>query len=382
MPPSLLIQYIRRLAAPKQNSLSDRELLNRFASTRDEAAFEALVRRHGPMVLGLCQRMLHNGHNAEDVFQATLLVLARKASAQRWHESVGSWLYEVAYRLCLAARAREARRRRHEGRVAVKAPEGPLAEVSLREARMLLDEELRRLPERYRAPLILCYLEGMTRDEAARQLGWSLDTLKRRLGQGRALLKQRLTRRGLTLSVVLLAPGETVSAGLVEAAVKAAVAGPLFEQVTALAEAAMKMTSLSKLKMALAALLTTSFLAVGLTAHQALEAKQQAKPKPMTSGASRPSSEEPATRLDLFGDPLPEGAVARIGTSRLREQGYTCVLAYSPDGRRFAYASQGSGPIHICEAADGKPVRDFQLRALWPDFSGTDQSRVTRVGSE
>src|SRR5690242_9836509 len=104
MQPSLLIRYIRRLAEPKQNALSDRDLLRRFAEERDEAAFEAIVRRHGPMVLGLCQRMLHDSHDAEDVFQATLLVLARKVTAMHWQESVGTWLYEVAYRLCLEAR--------------------------------------------------------------------------------------------------------------------------------------------------------------------------------------------------------------------------------------------------------------------------------------
>src|SRR5262245_34356888 len=201
----LLLRQIRRLTEAAHGPLSDRELLARFAGRRDEAAFEAVVRRHGLMVLRVCQRALGNSPDAEDVFQATFLVLARKAAALRWQPSVGTWLYEVASRLCHKTQAAAARRRVHEGRAPSRPPADPSAEITCREAQAVLDEELNHLPSRYRAPLVLCYLEGLTRDEAARQLSWSLGTLKRRLEQARARLRGRLTRRGVAPAAALSA---------------------------------------------------------------------------------------------------------------------------------------------------------------------------------
>src|SRR5262249_21397197 len=160
--------------AHSTGQLTDRELLQRFTSRRDEAAFTTLLQRHGPMVLRACQRVLHHGHDAEDVFQATFLVLARQAGTRRWQPSVANWLYEVACRLAGKARAQTPRRRDHERRVQEKPAADPLVDLSVREAQALLDEELNRLPTRNRAPLVLCYLQGATRDEAAQQLGWSL----------------------------------------------------------------------------------------------------------------------------------------------------------------------------------------------------------------
>src|SRR5262249_43115396 len=174
-----------------------------FVTRRDEAAFTALVRRHGPMVLGVCQRVLSHRQDAEDACQATFLVLARKATSPRWHDSVASWLYEVAYHLALKARAAAARRSAHEGRARPRPGADPLADVTLRELQSVLDEELARLPAQYRAPLILCCLEGAARDEAAQQLGWTLQTVKNRLERGRELLRARVARRGLALGGVL-----------------------------------------------------------------------------------------------------------------------------------------------------------------------------------
>src|SRR5262249_43591637 len=154
----------------------------------------------GPLVLGVCWRLLHDWHDAEDAFQATFLVLARKAGAVRWRDSVSNWLYQVAYRVATKARADASRRRGHERRAAKEnrflGETGltPNREATLREVCAVLDEELHGLPERYRAPLLLCYLEGQTQDQAARRLGWSLRTLKRRLEQARELLRRRLTR--------------------------------------------------------------------------------------------------------------------------------------------------------------------------------------------
>src|SRR6266478_986049 len=158
---SLVLQHVRKLlAAQDADRFSDRELLQRFAQERDEAAFTAIVRRHGSMVLNVCQRILHNCHDAEDAFQATFLILARKAAARPWQESVANWLYLVAYRLALKVKAEAGRRSRHEARAEARLPADPLAAVSGRELCAALDEELGRLSEQCRAPLVLCCLEG------------------------------------------------------------------------------------------------------------------------------------------------------------------------------------------------------------------------------
>jgi RNA polymerase sigma factor (sigma-70 family) len=224
-----VLRHLRRLAAPAAEPASDRTLLERFTARHDEAAFSELVRRHGPLVQGVCRRLLGDIHAAEDAFQATFLLLATRAGSLRRPESVGCWLHGVARRVALRARVRADRLRRRERRADVKAVARPAAaELSWREVCAVLDDELARLPERYRAPLVLCYLEGRTRDEAAKQLGWSVTVLRGRLERGRDRLRQRLTRRGLGLEAALLveavAPVD-VSAGVVEATVRAVAGG-------------------------------------------------------------------------------------------------------------------------------------------------------------
>ncbi len=203
-----LMCYIRRLAAlPLGKDVSDAALLDRFIAVRDEQAFTALVKRHGAMVLQVCWRILGNGAHAEDAFQATFLVLARKAAAVQPREALPAWLHGVARRVALKARV--ARIRCHETGPLLEAPADgradPLAELSARELLTIVDEEVQRLPERYRLPIILCCLEGQTLEEAARQLGWTPGSVKGRLERGRARLHDRLVRRGLTLSAALAA---------------------------------------------------------------------------------------------------------------------------------------------------------------------------------
>jgi RNA polymerase sigma-70 factor (ECF subfamily) len=225
-------RFLSRLrAVGAGDPADDGALLRRFVAGGDEAAFAALVGRHGPMVLGVCRRLLGDAQDAEDAFQATFLVLARKAGAVGRPELLANWLYGVATRIAVRARAAAARRRSRERQVsampAVAAP--PQVPSDLRP---VLDEELARLGPKYRAPVVLCYLEGKSTEEAARQLGCPRGTVLSRLARAREQLRRRLVRRGVAMSVAALAAvlcrdglAEGVPAAVADAAVRAALAG-------------------------------------------------------------------------------------------------------------------------------------------------------------
>jgi RNA polymerase sigma factor (sigma-70 family) len=198
--------------------LTDGQLLGRFVAGRDEAAFAALVRRHGPMVLGACRRVLGHAQDAEDAFQATFLLLACKAPSVARREALAGWLHAVAYRTALKAKARAGRRRARERQVE-QVPHPEVAPAEPQDWRPLLDRELAALPEKYRAAVALCDLEGRPRREAARLLGLSEGTLSSRLARARCLLARRLGRRGLALSGGALAA--CLAAGAATAAVPA-----------------------------------------------------------------------------------------------------------------------------------------------------------------
>ncbi len=185
------------------DALSDEQLVDWFVHQGEEAAFAALVRRHGPMVLSVCRRLLRNSHDTEDAFQATFLVLAEKASRLRQPELLANWLYGVAYRTALHARRRTSRRSEREREAATPSTSSGESEIEAREVRRILDEELQALPEKYRTPLVLCYLEGMTNEEAARRLGWPSGSMSHRLARGRELLRERLESRLAGFCIVL-----------------------------------------------------------------------------------------------------------------------------------------------------------------------------------
>src|SRR5262245_8688909 len=205
---------------------TDADLLDRFLSRGEEVAFAELVRRHGPMILGVCRRVLGNAHDADDAFQATFLVLARKASSIRPRSCVGPWLYGVARRTALKARASSARRRRAEQQAARQRPRETWPADGGGGLHPLVDEVVALLPEKYRTPLVLCLLQGKSRKEAAGLLGWSEGTLSGRIARAKDMLGERLRRRGVGLAGVGF--GAEVSASLVRATTKAAVslAGP------------------------------------------------------------------------------------------------------------------------------------------------------------
>jgi RNA polymerase sigma factor (sigma-70 family) len=190
------LHQLRRSLSP--DSISDAQLLHSFITERDDAAFAALVRRHGPMVLGVCQRILGNPHDSDDVFQATFLVLVQKARFVLKRQALASWLYRVAYRSALEVQIRNRRRHNRERRVALRHAETTPPEPQ--DWRPVLDRELNRLPEKYRAPMVLCDIEGRSRREAARLLRLAEGTLSSRLATARRMLARRLSRQGVTLS--------------------------------------------------------------------------------------------------------------------------------------------------------------------------------------
>jgi len=273
---SKVFHCIRTLALHQSNGTTDGNLLDLYVRQKHGAAFEALVRRHGRMVLGVCRRVLGNSHDAEDAFQATFLVLVRKAASIRPSGMVGNWLYGVAHRTALEARRSIAKRRAKEAQVAprTESPEDTLAHL-----RPLLDQELPRLLDKYRAVLVLCDLEGRTRREAAQQLGLPDGTIASRLSRARIILAKRLTRHGVTLSGGVLAAAlaqEAASAStplsLVLATVKAATAyaaGPaaatatVSAQVSALTEGVLKTMLLSKLKISVLLLVVIGVAGTG-----------------------------------------------------------------------------------------------------------------------
>ncbi len=222
--PVAILDPLRRLIDRQAGAaLNDTELLENFVARRDPASFEVVVWRHGAMVLALCNRVLRDAHEAEDAFQATFLVFARKAASIGRRESVGCWLYKVAYRIALRLRAAASRRPASaEPALDLAAPE-TTGDAEWRDLRPILDDEIARLPEKYRAPFVLCYLEGRTNEEAAAQLGCPKGTILSRLSRGRERLRARLMRRGVALSLAALATTLTRNAAIA-AAVPAAVA--------------------------------------------------------------------------------------------------------------------------------------------------------------
>jgi RNA polymerase sigma factor (sigma-70 family) len=343
--PAVRLARILRIAA---GPAADVDLVGRYLQG-DPAALEAMVRRHGPAVLGVCRRMLGPGADADDAFQATFLTLTLRARSIRKPAALGSWLHGVAVRCCRKALGRRARP--PVGDVAGRSD--PFAEVAWRELRGLLDEELNRLPATLRAPLILCLVESRARDEAARSLGWSLRTFDRRLARGRAALKARLVRRGvgaLGLGLGVL-NAEGLTAGLPERLVAAvcgarAVVPPAVRALVAPAARGFRF------KLALGVVL-------GLGSLAAVSGFGGAPPAEKPPDRPAPKV-EPAEDLE---DPMPAGALRRFGSTRFRYPTSLTQAALSPDGKRVAIG--GYAQISVYDTETGKCVRVLD-NPYWP----------------
>jgi RNA polymerase sigma factor (sigma-70 family) len=335
---SAMAQLVLALREHDAAGQSDGQLLRLFLSQRDEAAFAALVRRHGPMVLGVCRRVLHNAADADDAFQATFLVLVRKASALRSRAVLGDWLHGVARHTALKARRAAARRSAKEQTMARPEAHG---EKARDDWLPFLDEELSCMPEKYRLPIVLCDLEGRTRSEAAKHLGWPEGTVAGRLARGRTMLSKRLLRRGLAFSagafsaaLPTTAASACVPAALVSSTIKAATLvaagqitaeGVLSAKVVALSGDVMKAMFLTKLKhlavvLAICAVGGVGWLAYGTFAQEPngpIERAVRSRPADKESAGKPVDVKEPDDKQsDGNVAPIPSNAPLVRPTSR------------------------------------------------------------------
>jgi RNA polymerase sigma factor (sigma-70 family) len=382
-PSSSLLSYLRHCKAlPPVASASDAELLRRYVQQRDEHAFTALVARHGPMVLHTCRRIVSDSQAAEDAFQATFLVLARRASRIRDGAALAGWLHAVACRSAWKARRNASRLPALSLPCEPADPRpDPLAQLSARELLAVIDEEVQRLPSVYRLPVILCCLQGRTQEEAARQLGWTPGSLQGRLERGRARLRTRLTRRGLTLTAVLaaveLSRQSGMLGGLLAATVRAADAaargvlpsGASSAPAVKLAEEALRGFVAGKIKGMLGMVLLLGMIATGVSIwaqHWSVEsqpASSQILDGKAEQGGTRQvqtAAQKPEPRRDRYGDPLPDGAVARIGTDRLQGTDRVYAAAYSSDGKLLA-TGLDSAKARLWDAKSGKLLLEMPL---------------------
>jgi RNA polymerase sigma factor (sigma-70 family) len=357
---TILLRHIQRLVGAPCAQATDRVLIQRFVLRGEEEAFASLVSRHGPMVLRVCRYVLSNATDAEDAFQATFLVLARKAAVLTWRESVAGWLHAVASRLAQKARTARRRRRAHEALAPAPLPGASRDEMTLAEAQSVLHEELNRLPEKLRLALVLCYLEGLTQDQAARQAGWSRATLKRRLRQGLEVLRERLPRRGVALPAVL-SVAFLGDANFTPAVVHAVTrAGVLFRQglvagmstspAARLAEDVVKSMFVARLRSVGIVLLLGAALALGGTL--AVFWARTAETAPAT-----PTPADPPPGLDRAGDPLPPAAADKLVAWPRRLQGRPLGIAFSPDGTRLAGCTgPPDGALCLWQTATGREL--------------------------
>jgi len=365
--PKVVAQHLlNRLSASGSGDPLDGDLLGAFAATRSETEFATLIARHGPMVLGVCRRLLGNAADAEDAFQAVFLVLARRAAGLSATRSVAGWLYGTAVRVAMKTRTRDARRRTRERKAVLMRPTDTTDATDWDDLRVVLDEELDRLGDRYRDPLVLCCLEGRSREEAARLLGWPEGTVSGRLARAKELLRNRLTRRGVAcsvtaLSALLTARGATAVPTELSRATLATIAGTAPAAVTQLA-----------IDPGAAWWRTAVTVAVGLVAGGGLVAfTAGGPPEPNPPRAPAAPSHPSAVRLAHGSEVLAisasrgglvatagPGSEVRIWNSdatpgaRCTFPGGGAAVTFAPNGKALAAAGY-DGAVRVWDAATG-----------------------------
>jgi RNA polymerase sigma factor (sigma-70 family) len=336
-----MVAYLRRVLSPPGDGVPDAELLERFVHSRDEAAFELLVWRHGRAVLAICRRVLRDVHEAEDAFQATFLLLARRAGSVGRRAAVGGWLRKVAYRVALEARSRTVRRQAREQARAVRSSDtraaDPIALAEERDLQRVIDEEVGRLVEKYRTPFVLCYYEGKSNAEAARALGCAVGTVESRLTRARTRLRARLARRGLGAALLAEEAGRgtawaAVPDGLVGATARAAVrfaaggpaGGMISVEAAALAEGVLRTMVLSKLTVVTAVALTVGIVAGVLAAPLRI-------PGSAVEGGAAQATPPPAAKTGASKWTMESGVVKKVDAP-----GQTITVVAQPTTTRFA----------------------------------------------
>jgi RNA polymerase sigma factor (sigma-70 family) len=358
-----------------ESSKDDFSLLDRFAQFGDEAAFEILMGRHGQMVWRTCQRMAHQHADAEDVFQATFLVLCRKARAIQRRESLAGWLHKVAYRIALRLNRRPKFRQLDQSQLLV-ANSDPFARVIQDDVRDFLDASLNRLPDKYRVPLVLCCLEGKTLKRAAAELGLPEGTLATRLARGKQKLRTHLIARNSTFSGAALASflaeealAQTMPRTLILATLKLKslflLGGTAHADRLAvmLARGAIRATLLAKITTAAIVIASVGLLAIGSSAaiygafgrHQPANQQETARRSPANVETQK-SIDASQARVDLYGDPLPKGAIARLGSVRLRHAGMV-DLAFSADGKTLVSCGCADHTARFWDVDTGQQIQ-------------------------
>jgi RNA polymerase sigma factor (sigma-70 family) len=370
-PLSVVIQHLMADLGPDGGGRTDGELLARFLSSRDDNALAALVRRHAPMVWGVCCRLLRNHHDAEDAFQATFLVLVRKA-ADVPGQAVANWVHGVARQTAVRLRATAAKKGRRETQV-VNMPEPTVAEVRDADWKVALDEELSRLPDHYRGVLVLCDLEGMTRKETARQLGIPEGSVASRLARARVMLAKRLTQRGVVLSggsvaaalsagaVSASAPpalvASTIRAASLFAAGKAAATAVISARVAALTKGVVRAMFLAKLKTGTCAFALTVLVGLGGVA--------------LVPGSDQLPVPGPATPPQAVGEAKPDAEahklVRQLGSPSFAERQEADKALASQGARAAASVRAGMG--------DADPEVAKRCTAIWPRLWETEIAR-------
>jgi RNA polymerase sigma factor (sigma-70 family) len=368
-----VVRHLRESAGPPTAAPTDRQLLVGFCAGGDQAAFAKLVGRHGAMVLRVCRRVLRHEQDAEDAFQATFLVLAKKATSVRRTEALASWLHGVAHRVALRAKRDAGRRRAHEREARVMPAGVATSEADWREVQAALDEEIGALPEKYRAPFVLCFLEGKSRTEAAGELGLKEGTIWSRLSQARKLLQERLARRGIALPVLLAAVAISdgaacaVPAGLLDTTVRAVLCtDSVPARAAALARGVSRTMPTIKVNALFLALVTTGLLAFGGVFLKAdvpapPPTEGQTEPEPVSAAQPVPGAQKPP--------PAPDPEDPKFA-------GHFSGRVNGPDGKPLGGArvflvpyygeKKEAGPVRATTDADGR----FEFDA--PDMTYTE----------
>ncbi len=338
--------------------LSDRQLLERFAGRADETAFAGLVARHGPMVLGVCRRVLKDPNDVDDAFQGTFLVLVRKAESVQVQESLGRWLYGVSRRVAVRAKAAAAGRSAREVG-SVESVTAPAHDPSRRELCVILDEEIYRLPERFRAPVVLCDIRGLSYDAAAQELGCAVGTIKSRLSRAREKLRSRLTQRGLVPSVVAVALDVTLHEQMASAAVPASLAaatvqsamptGVVPAMVRELAQGVLHAMFLSKLQVAAGTIVAIVALVTG--------AGILAQPRDDPGAQVERNGDRPQIAAPIAGTAdatAPAEITESIVLRPFADRAWYAI--FSPDGKSLVTGTNTTGAIKVFDVATCKQV--------------------------